>query len=168
MKPGLTQLAIGVYSDDRGGLHLFVEELLEANGYADTPENRETLTRAARDMMAQLYPGQPLTEDAQRLANDPAITRIVDFTCPYCRHVSNAAGTVDGMPSSPVPGDICACLECGGPMVFILDPIDGHTLRLRRMNQTDAAALSPEQKSELAKVAYFARHVLPVERARRN
>jgi hypothetical protein len=63
MKPGLTPVAIGVYADERGTMHLFVGELLEANGYADTPENREQLTQAARDMMAQLYPDVPLTED---------------------------------------------------------------------------------------------------------
>jgi hypothetical protein len=62
MRPGLTQIAIGVYADDRGGLHLFVGELLEANGYADTPENRETLTRAAHETMAKLYPGRPVTD----------------------------------------------------------------------------------------------------------
>jgi hypothetical protein len=43
------RLAPGVYDDNRGGLHLLLPEFLAANGYADTPENRQTLIEAARD-----------------------------------------------------------------------------------------------------------------------
>jgi ribosomal protein S27AE len=45
----MTRLAPGVYDDGRGGLHLDIAELLAASGYADTPENRETLIAAARE-----------------------------------------------------------------------------------------------------------------------
>lgn len=45
-----TKLAPGVYDDHAGGLHLDVAELLDAAGYADTPENRATLLAAARDV----------------------------------------------------------------------------------------------------------------------
>ena len=47
--PRMTRLAPGVYDDGRGGLHLDMRELLHANGFADTPENRATLLEAARD-----------------------------------------------------------------------------------------------------------------------
>lgn len=45
-----TRLMPGAYSDGQGGLHLDVEEMLEAGGYADTPQNRRTLTEAAERM----------------------------------------------------------------------------------------------------------------------
>ena len=37
-------------------MHINVSELLKANGYADTPENRETLAAAARDLIQAQYP----------------------------------------------------------------------------------------------------------------
>ena len=43
------QLAPGVYVDEHGAMHIVMPELLAANGYADTPENRETLIAAFRD-----------------------------------------------------------------------------------------------------------------------
>jgi hypothetical protein len=43
-----TRLQPGVYDDNDGGLHLVIGELLAANGYADTPENRTTIIEAAR------------------------------------------------------------------------------------------------------------------------
>lgn len=46
---GWTQLLPGVYDDHEGGLHLDLAELLRANGYADSPDNRATLIAAARD-----------------------------------------------------------------------------------------------------------------------
>ena len=44
------RLAPGVYDDNAGGIHLFLTEMLEANGWPDTAENRATLERAARDV----------------------------------------------------------------------------------------------------------------------
>lgn len=38
-EPRMSRLAPGVYDDGKGGLHLDVDELLEANGYEATPEN---------------------------------------------------------------------------------------------------------------------------------
>jgi hypothetical protein len=35
----MARLAPGVYDDGKGGLHLEVNELLEANGFEPTPEN---------------------------------------------------------------------------------------------------------------------------------
>jgi hypothetical protein len=46
----VTRLGPGVYDDGDGGLHLALGELLEANGYPDTPANREALVEAARDI----------------------------------------------------------------------------------------------------------------------
>lgn len=40
-----SRIAPGVYDDGQGGMHLDVTELLEANGFEDTPENRRTLER---------------------------------------------------------------------------------------------------------------------------
>jgi hypothetical protein len=36
---GMTRLAPGVYDDGNGGLHLDVDELLEAHGFEPNPEN---------------------------------------------------------------------------------------------------------------------------------
>jgi len=44
------RLAPGVYDDNAGGIHLFISEMLEANGWPDTPENRATLEHAAREV----------------------------------------------------------------------------------------------------------------------
>ena len=44
------RLGPGVYDDGEGGLHLVLGELLEANGYVDTPANRQALIEAARDI----------------------------------------------------------------------------------------------------------------------
>jgi len=44
----------GIYTDDKGGMHIDVPELLEAKGYDDTPANRETLTKAALDMVREM------------------------------------------------------------------------------------------------------------------
>lgn len=46
----MKRLAPGVYDDDEGGLHLDVGELLAANGWPDTPENRDTIVRAGQHM----------------------------------------------------------------------------------------------------------------------
>lgn len=48
------RLQPGVYANDRGEMHLHVPEMLEANGYADTPENRDMLTRVATAMCERL------------------------------------------------------------------------------------------------------------------
>jgi hypothetical protein len=47
--PSWKQIATGFY-DDGQGLHVDVPAVLRANGYADTPENRETLAAAARQI----------------------------------------------------------------------------------------------------------------------
>lgn len=52
------RLAPGVYSL-AGELHIDVPELLEAQGYADTPENRDTVADAARAIAKKL--GIPTT-----------------------------------------------------------------------------------------------------------
>jgi hypothetical protein len=41
---------------DDGALHLDIREMLEANGWTDTPENREMLTRAAHDVFRAANP----------------------------------------------------------------------------------------------------------------
>jgi hypothetical protein len=45
------RIAPGVYDDGAGTMHLVVKELLEANGYLDTPENRQTILEVARELM---------------------------------------------------------------------------------------------------------------------
>jgi hypothetical protein len=56
----MKRIAPGLYDDGEGGLHLAVDELLHAYGYADTPENRDTLTRAAQELAEEHY-GVPVT-----------------------------------------------------------------------------------------------------------
>jgi hypothetical protein len=50
----MRRIAPGVYDDEHGGMHIDLPELLAASGYADTPENRDTLTRAAQDLFGRL------------------------------------------------------------------------------------------------------------------
>jgi hypothetical protein len=50
-----TRLSPGVWADEtRGELHLHLLELLADNGFADTPENRDLLERAAIDVFGRL------------------------------------------------------------------------------------------------------------------
>lgn len=58
----IEKLAPGVYVTDDGALHLDIAEMLAAHGWADTPENRETLTRAAHEAIRQSWPDTPITE----------------------------------------------------------------------------------------------------------
>ena len=44
----MKRLMLGVYDDERGGLHIDMAEFLAANGYPDTPENRDTFLAAVR------------------------------------------------------------------------------------------------------------------------
>jgi hypothetical protein len=53
-----TRLLPGVYDDNRGGMHIVMDEFLAGHGYADTPENRATLLKVLRER----WPG--LVEDA--------------------------------------------------------------------------------------------------------
>jgi hypothetical protein len=50
------QLGPGVYVSADGALHLVMPELLTAAGYADTPENRDTLTAAALEVVRAQFP----------------------------------------------------------------------------------------------------------------
>lgn len=50
-----TRIAPGLYDDGAGGMHIDVPELLRASGFADTPYNRELLTRVAADMARERY-----------------------------------------------------------------------------------------------------------------
>lgn len=49
----MKRLEPGVYVDDEGALHLVLPEMLDAAGYADTPENRATLIDVAQAMFAE-------------------------------------------------------------------------------------------------------------------
>jgi hypothetical protein len=65
----MKRLAPGVYDDERGGLHLDLGELLIANGFADTDQNRAT-------MMAVW---------AEWCASARATLHVVEsITCPRC------------------------------------------------------------------------------------
>ncbi|MCA1834350.1 MAG: hypothetical protein LC750_16770 [Actinobacteria bacterium] len=52
----LERIAPGIYDDGAGGMHLVVDELLRANGYADTPANREMVIAVARELLAHNNP----------------------------------------------------------------------------------------------------------------
>ena len=56
----MTRIAPGVYDDGAGGMHLDVDELLEANGYEPTDENRKRLA-VELDAIAASY-GIPVDE----------------------------------------------------------------------------------------------------------
>jgi hypothetical protein len=48
--PGWTRIAPGAYDDGAGGLHIDLDEMLEAAGYDATPENVAVLVEGARDI----------------------------------------------------------------------------------------------------------------------
>jgi len=52
---GWSPLTPGTYDDGRGGLHLVLDEMLEAHGYADTPENRQALIDATRARQGKVH-----------------------------------------------------------------------------------------------------------------
>jgi len=56
----------GFYDDDRGGLHIDLTEVLEASGYANTPENRAVLIKALREV----YPAGKITETDEPIKTD--------------------------------------------------------------------------------------------------
>jgi ribosomal protein S27AE len=72
----MKRLMPGVYDDEQGGLHLDVAEMLVANGWADTPENRATLLEAAREAFG---PAKVTETHAPIRAH---------YTCPRCGAVS--------------------------------------------------------------------------------
>ncbi len=45
-----TKLTDGVWVDAAGALHIYVDQLLEANGFEATPENIDRVTRTAEAM----------------------------------------------------------------------------------------------------------------------
>ena len=62
----MTRVAPGLYLDEgaaRSTLHFDIPEMLRAHGWADTPENRETLAQVAREACASQFPGVPVRED---------------------------------------------------------------------------------------------------------
>jgi hypothetical protein len=56
----MRRIAPGVYDDGAGVMHLDLAEILEDNGFEDTPENRERLRNAARRLFADA--GIPVSE----------------------------------------------------------------------------------------------------------
>jgi hypothetical protein len=52
----------GLYEDDDGVLHMSIPELLDAYGIADTPENREVMIAAAREVLANKFPDARVSE----------------------------------------------------------------------------------------------------------
>lgn len=54
-------VAPGLYDKD-GELHFDVPEFLAAHGIPDTPENRDTVTRAMVEEFRKRYPGVPVYE----------------------------------------------------------------------------------------------------------
>src|SRR5262245_21236638 len=100
--------------------------------------------------------------------NDPSITRLAEFRCPECGHKCSAVGTTDGTAGSPSAGNVCGCIACGCPMVFVLSPLDGVTLQLRKMTVAEIDQLSNEEKRELGRVQSFAHLIYQPSRARMN
>lgn len=59
---GGTRLAPGVWIDRDGGLHFSVPELLPILGLADTPANREAVSRMMADELRRLVPEAMVVE----------------------------------------------------------------------------------------------------------
>ena len=58
----LRRLQVGVYEDTHGrSLHLCLDEICEAAGYDPTPENLNTAECALRELLAEQWPGVPIT-----------------------------------------------------------------------------------------------------------
>jgi hypothetical protein len=58
----MKRVGLGLYEDDDGALHLSIPELLAACGAQDTAENRALMVEVAREVVAQQFPGVPITE----------------------------------------------------------------------------------------------------------
>jgi len=156
----MKKITDGVYQDDDGAMHIHIEEMLDAAGYADTPENRETMMRAAIEGLRATWPHVAITVD-----EEPAITRVARFECPRCGYQCDAFGTTRGEAGAPEPGCVAGCMACGLPMVFDTDPLTG-MLRLRTMTPADAENLSAGQVRELARIQQFAPTWTPTQRRR--
>ncbi|HWQ34868.1 MAG TPA: hypothetical protein VNQ79_18640 [Blastocatellia bacterium] len=62
----LRRLDPGVYVDEEGALHLDLAELLAAAGIAASRENMTLLEQAARELVAERFPGVPVVTDDER------------------------------------------------------------------------------------------------------
>jgi len=65
--------------------------------------------------------------------------------CPGCGYAVDRAGNVDGE-RGPEPGDLSVCMKCALPLVF------GPTLRLKSLTTRMLLELTPEERSQLARV----------------
>lgn len=52
---------------------------------------------------------------------EEGITKMGKDFCPTCNHTCDAAGTEDGKPGVPVPGDVSICLNCGEFLEYASD-----------------------------------------------
>ena len=89
---------------------------------------------------------------------DPSITRLPEHPCPECGYRLDAAGTTDGQPGSPSPGDCSVCMMCNTLLVYTDD------LDLRRMTEVEWWALPGETRLELQ----FARAFVTYNFGRKN
>jgi len=156
----MKKITDGVYEDDAGAMHLVIEEMLDAAGFPNTPENCATMERAAIERLRATWPHVAITTDSQ-----PSITRLANFDCPRCGYKANAVGTSRGEAGTPSVGDVCGCMACGLPMIFDTDPLTG-MMRLRTMTPADAEHLSADQVRELARIQQFAPTWTPLQRRR--
>lgn len=56
-----TVLAGCISTDADGAMHIDVPRLLAAHGYPNTPRNCEVLMSVAHQVLAEMYPGIPIT-----------------------------------------------------------------------------------------------------------
>jgi hypothetical protein len=95
------------------------------------------------------------------------VTRLPLFPCPQCGHKMDAVGTTRGVPQAPSVADVCGCIACGCPMIFI-DPFGDGQLTLRAMTADEFAALEPHARAELDRVRAFATRVYQPMKTRMN
>jgi hypothetical protein len=89
--------------------------------------------------------------------DDPGVSRIPSFPCVGCGHTADAIGSSRGEDCAPAPGDICACISCGLPMLFV-EPLPG-VLGLRPLTADEFNALPDDAQQELTRIADFALNV---------
>jgi hypothetical protein len=95
------------------------------------------------------------------------ITRVALFNCPRCGHRMDAFGSSTGEHAAPRVGDVNACMYCGCAMVFI-DALGTGALQVRPMTDKEIAALSEDERRELARIRSFVREVMRPEQAKQN
>lgn len=74
---------------------------------------------------------------------EQGVTKMGNDHCPACNYTCSAAGTMDGKPGVPNPGDVSICLNCGEFLEYASD------MALIKLTSKTLNELDPMQLSEM-------------------